>query len=157
MAKDWSNYETKAGRRLVRFEREQDGHVVSLCFYVQSPSALEPKDRDATISCIKWPDGRDGYFVTSFDILKLSEFILNRSMGTELKNRARRNMAYIGCQTLPKVHPEVDRDLSLLEETFMRVMRFDDPKPRSIEKSIKAYDWNNLFRCIYKILGRWVS
>jgi hypothetical protein len=157
MIEDWSEQEVKAGRRLVCFEREQEAHIVRLRFHAQPPNTLLTRDKEPIISCIKWPDERHGYFVTSFDILKLSEFILNRSMGTELKNRARRNMAYINCETLPKVKSEVERQLTPLEEAFTHVMHFEDPKPRSIEKSIKIYDWSYLMKCINKILSRWVS
>lgn len=151
----WSKKEKAIGRRLVRFERRQAGPVVRLTFETQPPQESY-EDTERIISCISWPQGRVGYFLTSFDVLKLAEYILGTSMNTEVKNRARRNMAAVASKTLAKGDYELDTSLDADNEAFLKVMSFDDPKPRSIEKSIKIYDWFDLKHCLEKILSRFV-
>jgi hypothetical protein len=155
MTENWTAEEQKVGRRLVRFERHRFGSVVELTFKMQPSKFLSEGEMMADIiSCVEWPQDRGGYFVTSFDILKLVDYILEISMNTEVKNRARRNMASVASQTLAKVGMELE---PADEDAFTMVMGFDDPKPRSIEKSIKVYDWYDLTDCLSKILSRFVS
>lgn len=158
MADNWTAEEQKVGRRLVRFERHRFGSVVELTFKMQPLKSLsEGEMMPDIISCVEWPQDRRGHFVTSFDILKLVEYVLEISMNTEVKNRARRNMASIASQTLARAGMELDSADDLDEDVFTMVMGFDDPKPRSIEKSIKVYDWYDLADCLSRILSRFVS
>jgi hypothetical protein len=149
---DWKALEKKAGRRLVRFWREQSGSLVNLSFAAQPPLDPYNEKSQMVISCIRLPD-REGLWVTSFDIVRLAEYILHLPLNTDMKNRARRNMASVECKTLLRV---VAHEHSKLEG-FTVVMQFEDPKPRSIEKSIKIYKWDVLQTCLSKILQRFVS
>jgi hypothetical protein len=154
---DWTPAEVAASRRLVRFDRHQEGHIVHLSFTPHLPE--EPFDElsQVVVSCIKWPETNSDFFITSFDVLRLAEFILKLTMNTEMKNRVRRNMATVPYITLPKgkkpssSHPDPRKD------PYTLIMSFDTYQPRSIEKSIKIYDWEDLKNCLAKILQRFVS
>jgi hypothetical protein len=152
MVNGWKPSEEKAGRRLVRFSRKQFGSLVELCFASHLPGKLYHEKTEIVISCISLPD-HEGRWVTSFDIVKLAAYVLQIPLNTEMKNRARRNMASVECKTLLRV---VANEHSKTE-AFTAIMQFDDPKPRSIEKSIKIYKWNVLKACLSKILQRFVS
>lgn len=153
----WTAAEIAAGRRLICFERSQNDTVVHLNFATHRLEQPYNDQSQLVISCIKWPDGHSGFFITSFDVLRLVEFILNLKMETEMKNRVRRNMASVPFITLPKgkkpsgSHPDPKKD------PFTLIMSFDTHQPRSIEKSIKVYDWYDLKNCLAKILQRFVS
>ncbi len=148
---EWSLKEETAGRRLVRFRRSVLGSNVRLTWETHPPTYLcGPKE--VVISCMKLPE-LGGHFVTSFDIVKLAEYILNLDLNTDMKNRARRNMASISCNTLEKISATEASPTN----DFVAVMRFENPKPRSIEKSIKVYHWSLLPLCLTKILQRFVS
>ncbi|KAG8833651.1 hypothetical protein FRC17_010316 [Serendipita sp. 399] len=151
----WTQAELNSGRRLVRFWRQQTGSLVRLSFSTHSDKESY-EDQDSTvISCIRWPEEEKGFFVTSFDVVRLAEFALHLTMSTEMKNRARRNMAAVSSTTLPKVK-DISDNPSLLEATFFLVMGFENPRARSIEKSIKVFDWYNLSECLSRILQRFI-
>lgn len=156
LTEDWNEDERKAGRRLVRFIRVREDSGVSLSFFPLSPQQRYEEDMQNVISCIKGPPSHLSHFVTSFDILKLVEYIVDIPLNIEIKNRARRNMAGIGSHTLAKMEVDIDSADSWKDDAFAKVMSFADPKPRSIEKSIKVYDWNVLRECLMRILSRFV-
>jgi hypothetical protein len=152
MEKDWKPSEENAGRRLVRFSRKQLGSLVELSFATHAPCNPHREKLEVVISCISLPD-HEGLWVTSFDIVRLATYVLQIPLNTEMKNRARRNMASVDCKTLLRVIPNEHSKT----EAFTTIMEFEDPKPRSIEKSIKIYKWNVLEMCLSKILQRFVS
>ncbi|KAG8827195.1 hypothetical protein FRC19_005013 [Serendipita sp. 401] len=152
----WTPAERKKGRRLIRFRRQQTGPSVSLSFATHVDNELYEKSSSIVISCIRWPSGKQRFFVTSYDVVRLAEFTLQRTLSTEMKNRARRNMAAVPSITLPKAKDLSDEQDPLYTKTFALVMDFDNPKARSIERSIKVFDWNNLFECLSRILQRFI-
>ncbi|KIM30433.1 hypothetical protein M408DRAFT_58873, partial [Serendipita vermifera MAFF 305830] len=148
----WKPKDETASRRLVHFSRIAIGSLVTLKCKLFSSDESDELEEGVVISCIKLPQ-LGGYHVTSYDIVKLAEHIVQLRLNTDLKNRARRNMASVACTTLDKVSA---KDVPPTND-FITLMQFDHPKPRSIEKSIKVYHWRLLEQCLDKILWHFVS
>ena len=157
VVQNWTKAEHKVRRRLVEFRRAQIGGALVCLESAIAGADAASKQPSITISCIQWPNEPEYFFVTSFNVIRLVEFTLQTTMTTEIKNRARRNMASIPSRTLPRVKIPEEPDIDLEDEPYALVMSFDSPKPRSIEKSIKVFDWKHLEGCISKILSRFVS
>ncbi|CCA70453.1 hypothetical protein PIIN_04391 [Serendipita indica DSM 11827] len=153
--KNWTEAEKRAGRRLVWFKRAQLGAAVRLESAI-AETAPESKSPSVVISCIQWPNEPGYFFVTSFDVIRLLEFALQTRMTTEVKNRARRNMASVTSITLPRVKLLNVAETDFQNDPYSLVMSFESPKPRSIEKSLKVFEWGNLEQCMYKVLSRFV-
>ena len=150
MMEGWGGREYQNGRRLVCFVREQSLSRVTINIQKHESCNGHEEKPYVVISCIQLPD-RDGFWVTSFDIVRLAEYILDIPLNTDMKNRARRNMASVDYTTLPRIARQAGK-----KDSFYTVMDFGEPKPRSIEKSLKVYKWNVLHVCLSKILYRFV-
>lgn len=93
MLTDWDRDEFTARRRLVRFEREQDGRVVRAHF--RPISQTDYRKDQVVVSCIFRFDKNDCY-ITSVDAIYLLEALLGDRFSTEEKNRIRRNIETFG-------------------------------------------------------------
>ncbi|KAJ7188387.1 hypothetical protein C8R46DRAFT_1242905 [Mycena filopes] len=133
----WDEAELQAGRRLVRFQKIQDGRrVILTCEPIRQDEYCET---DSVISCI-YREEAETCYVTSVDIIHLLERLTNDEFPVEEKNRIRRNLEGLRPTTVSKHKPAS-------EAFFQRIMDFPDPKPRNIEKDLKVL--NGSFWSIY--------
>lgn len=147
MCSNWTSEELENGRRLVQFSGVQDGRkLIITCDAVQQQDFKNTND---IISCIYRPESTAHYF-TSVDIIRLLECLTKNDFPIAEKNRIRRNLEFLKPTTVSKRRPE-------LENLYHRIVDFPDPKPRSIGKDIKVFDWGQLGAALDKILSRYVS
>ncbi|KAI3641880.1 hypothetical protein MIR68_000149 [Amoeboaphelidium protococcarum] len=125
---------------------------------------------DVLVNCISAPltDGSLGYFITSVDLVYLLEKIVGIKLLAETKNRIRRTLERFQPLTIPKpgVQKNVHKNNSSNNQAysgasiqnqvdfFMRLMSFDEPKPRNIEKDIKIYPWVNIPSALLRVLEK---
>ncbi|KAJ6558600.1 hypothetical protein DFH09DRAFT_535980 [Mycena vulgaris] len=141
----WDDAELQAGRRLVRFQKIQDGRRVILS--CESIKQEEYSEADSVISCI-YREEAEACYVTSVDIIHLLERLTNDEFPVEEKNRIRRNLEGLRPTTVSKHKPGS-------EAFFQRIMDFPDPKPRNIEKDLKVFDWGLLGQALEKIMSKY--
>jgi len=147
MAQNWSEEEWEAKRRLVHFTRSQSGSTITASF---QPVSAEDKNPDNIyVSCIYWEE-KNECFVTSVDTISLLEHLVAARFTVEEKNRIRRNLE--GFRPLTVSKGKTDS-----EEFFKVIMAFPAPKPRNIEKDVKAFHWKDLGAALKKIIGKYVS
>ncbi|KAK7035267.1 hypothetical protein VNI00_012034 [Paramarasmius palmivorus] len=145
MCQSWDQSEVRAGRRLVRFQKVQDGRkLIVSCEAIRQE---EFNDNDTVISCIYRDETRNCY-VTSVDVIYLLERLTNDLFPVEEKNRIRRNLEGLRPTT-------VSKHKAGFENFFQRIMEFPDPKPRNIEKDLKVFDWGLLGQALEKILSKY--
>lgn len=146
----WTPEERAAKRRIIRFWREQNGTTVNAYFKPvrADEQPLPHETNECRISCIHWEE-RDEYYVTSVDTISLLESLIAARFNVEEKNRIRRNLeGYKPC-TISKSKPES-------EGFFKLIMGFPKPKPRNIEKDVKAFNWSVLELALRKIISKYV-
>ncbi|RDB24101.1 hypothetical protein Hypma_008546 [Hypsizygus marmoreus] len=141
----WTPAEISVGRRLVRFSKMHDGcRLIVSCEPVR---AEEYHESDNVISCI-YCEAFDTCYVTSVDIIFLLERLTNNDFPVQEKNRIRRNLEGLRPTTVSRYKPG-------FEEFFQRIMDYPDPKPRSIEKHLKVFEWSLLDQALAKILSKY--
>lgn len=145
MAQNWSEEEWEAKRRLVHFRRSQSGSTITATF--QPVSAEDRRPDSVCISCIYWEE-KNECFVTSVDTIYLLEQLVAARFTIEEKNRIRRNLE--GFRPLTVSKSKADS-----EEFFKVIMAFPSPKPRNIEKDVKAFHWKDLGGALKKIIGKY--
>jgi len=146
LSQGWDATELQIGRRLVRFEKVQEG-----CNLQVTCEAIEQEDYydgDTVVSCI-YRDDEDSCCITSVDIIYLLEKLVDDEFEVEEKNRIRRNLEGFRPTT-------VSKHRSGFEDFFQRIMDFPDPKPRNIEKDVKVFDWAMLPQALDKIISKYV-
>jgi hypothetical protein len=84
---------------------------------------------------------------TSVEILKLVEFIADGESTSIDKSRNRRNLEFIKPTTVSR---------AALPQFFQLLMDFPMPKPRGIEKDIKAFPWDSLEAGLKKVMEKYV-
>ncbi|TFY66515.1 hypothetical protein EVG20_g4568 [Dentipellis fragilis] len=145
MAENLTADERRAGRRLVRFSRVQDGHKLLV-----SCQSLRPEDYDErhiAVSCIYRPSDGECY-VTSVDIIYLLQHFVQDNFSVEEKNRIRRNLEGFRPTTISKTRAGS-------EDFFQQIMDFPMPKPRNIEKDVKVFPWGVLGAALDKIINKY--
>ncbi|KAK5099602.1 hypothetical protein LTR70_002317 [Exophiala xenobiotica] len=145
VAKDWSDKELEARRKIIVFNREQKGNDIYANFEVVSQE--EWKNHPRSVSCIWWAEKKEAY-VTSVDTILLLEGIVAARFTVEEKNRIRRNLEGFKPDTVSKAKPET-------EEFFKVIMGFPNPKPRNIEKDVKVFPWKILSIALQKIISKY--
>lgn len=157
---NWTEQESHIGRRVIAFWRlpEQLTDKRTLRFQYKSLPQTTPAgactrqqphqhhNQHAAVSCVYWPE-RDEHYITSVDIVTLIEFLMQSRFTVEEKNRVRRNLEGFHPTTISKCKRAT-------ESFFKRIMRFDAPRPRNIEKDIKVYPWLSLSKAIVKVVGK---
>jgi hypothetical protein len=147
MCDGWSEEELKAKRRLVEFQRSQEGSVITTSF---RPVTIEERTPNSPcISCIWWEE-QNRYYVTSVDTIQLLESLVGVRFTVEEKNRIRRNLEGYKPMTISKQKEDC-------ESFFRLIMGFPNPKPRNIEKDVKVFLWSSLEIALKKIIGKYVS
>ncbi|KAM7186711.1 hypothetical protein V8F20_011283 [Naviculisporaceae sp. PSN 640] len=148
MAESWSQEEWANKRRLVVFTKRQSGNQLTLSFKPVRISEYQPNSM--VISCIWWAE-KNECFVTSVDTISLLEALVmphGKRFAVDEKNRIRRN--------LEGYHPlTVSKNKVETEDFFKLVMNFPVPKPRHIEKDVKAFPWKTLDNALKKIIGKY--
>lgn len=145
VAKNWSDEELEARRKIVVFDREQKGNDIFATFKVVSQN--DWKNHPRSVSCIWWEEKKEAY-VTSVDTILLLEGIVAARFTVEEKNRIRRNLEGFKPDTVSKAKPDT-------EEFFKVIMGFPNPKPRNIEKDVKVFPWKVLSVALQKIIGKY--
>jgi hypothetical protein len=144
MAVGWTPDEWAAKRRLVQFWRHQEGNVIQATF--KPIKASDYKTDAIVISCIFREDNNE-CFVTSVDAIYLLEAMIGSRFSVEEKNRIRRNLE--GFKPITVTKSKADS-----EAFFKLIMGFPSPKPRNIEKDVKAFPWKILGLALRKIIGK---
>lgn len=150
MQENWTPEERAVKRRIVRFWREQNWTTVNAYFKPvradEQPLPHEMNER--RISCIYWEE-RDEYYITSVDTISLLESLIDDLFGIDEKNRIRRNLE--GCK--PRT---VSKGKADSESFYKLIMGFPNPKPRSIEKDVKVFEWLILEQALKKVFSKYV-
>ncbi|KAL0956077.1 hypothetical protein HGRIS_002246 [Hohenbuehelia grisea] len=146
MCQNWSASEMARGRRLVRFQKLQEGR--RLMVSCQTVRQEDYSETETVISCI-YREKTDEFYVTSVDIIYLLEKLTNDEFPVEEKNRIRRNLEGLRPTT-------VSKHKSGFEQFFQTIMDFPDPKPRNIEKDLKVFEWALLGQALDKILSKYI-
>lgn len=145
VAKDWSEEELEARRKIIIFNREQKGNDIYADFKVVTQS--EWKNHPRTVNCIWWAEKKEAY-VTSVDTILLLESLVAARFTVEEKNRIRRNLEGFKPLTVSKAKADS-------EEFFKVIMGFSNPKPRNIEKDVKVFPWKVLSVALQKIISKY--
>ncbi|ORY86821.1 hypothetical protein BCR37DRAFT_335415, partial [Protomyces lactucae-debilis] len=146
MSRNWSGEEFAIRRRLVQFWRKQDGNIIRINFRPVEPGATR-SPHAVIISCIYWEERQECFF-TSVDAIFLLESLIGNRFAVEEKNRIRRNLEGFRPLTVGKGKPDSDN-------FFKLIMGFPAPKPRNIEKDVKAFPWRILTSALRKIIGKY--
>ncbi|KAJ3162000.1 hypothetical protein HDU86_005698 [Geranomyces michiganensis] len=146
----WSYEEINSGRILVRAHVWED--APRTCYFERvSPAAIQTDDM--VVSCILWDgfgeedDSQAPCFITSVDLISLLEFIMDVRLAVPQKNRIRRNLESLSPITVSKHKPDTS-------EFFVRIMSYDEPRPRNIEKDVKVFAWAQVKPALEKILSK---
>lgn len=145
VAKDWTDEEIEARRKIIIFNRDQKGNDIYADFKVVSQN--EWKNHPRSVSCIWWAEKKEAY-VTSVDTILLLEALVAARFTVEEKNRIRRNLEGFKPDTVSKAKPDT-------EEFFKVIMGFPNPKPRNIEKDVKVFPWKVLQVALQKIISKY--
>jgi hypothetical protein len=135
-------------RRFVRLMRKQQGSSIRLRMIAVSTEEVERDDRNV-ISCMLPPDCGDEPSVSSVDIIKALEVLVNppdRRLSIEEKNRVRRNIDTLRPMTLKKG-----------DESLNWIMRLRNPRPITIAKDVKVFKWASLEAALVKVMKKYVS
>ncbi|KAF8319314.1 hypothetical protein DL93DRAFT_2053649, partial [Clavulina sp. PMI_390] len=142
----WSTRELRDRRRFVRLSCLQTGSIFELGMApVKRQEALE-NDREI-INCIAIPGCGDEPYITSVDIIKTMELLINpptKRMTIEEKNRARRNIDTLRPTTLKKGN-----------ESLHWMWELRSPRPFTISKEVKIFKWSNLEPALTKIMKKY--
>ena len=147
MATNWTAEEWSNRRRLVQFWRRQGNNEIICTFSPVAPADRQPNS--IVVSCIYWEDRKE-CFITSVDTIFLLESLIGVKFTVEEKNRIRRNLEGFRPLTVSKVKPDS-------ADFFKLVMSFPNPKPRNIEKDVKAFHWTTLPLALKKIIGKYTA
>lgn len=149
MASGWTQEEWENRRRIVLFNKKQQGPTLSTSFKPVTVNERPPQS--ICISCIYWAEKEECY-VTSVDTISLLEQLVAAPgrFTVEEKNRIRRNLEGFRPLTVSKAKADS-------EEFFKVIMGFPNPKPRNIEKDVKVFPWKILGSALKKIISKYVS
>jgi hypothetical protein len=106
------------------------------------------RDDRNVINCMLPPDCGDEPSVTSVDIIKALELLVNppdRRLSIDEKNRVRRNIDTLRPTTLKKG-----------EERLNWIMQLRSPRPITIAKDVKIFKWSSLEAALMKIIKKYV-
>lgn len=144
LGKDLSEDELCQGRRMISFERKEDGDKLQLSF--RRISRDEYNEGLIVVSCIYRKETHDTWY-TSVDMIRLVEYIAQTQFSSEEKSRIRRNLEFLHPTTVSRTG---------MPQFFQTLMDFPLPKPRVIEKDIKVFQWNSLEAGLKKVLEKYV-
>ncbi|KAF5863911.1 hypothetical protein ETB97_009018 [Aspergillus alliaceus] len=135
MTQGWAKEEITQLRRIVRF----------YCYYrdtncirvgILPVSGHQETASSMCVSCIYW-HSRGDYFITSVDIIRLLQYLLQRSIPPAERSRIRQNLKTIRSRVVSRHEQET----SQLAET---IEAFEYPKAIGAPKAIKIFHWKDL-------------
>ncbi|CAE6482842.1 unnamed protein product [Rhizoctonia solani] len=146
MTHDWTPEEINNQRRIVEFFCVRTRGRIDVTF---APISVENARNTSKniVSCIWWQDMEE-FIITSVDTINLLEGLVGTKFTTEEKNRIRRNLQGFKPATVSKNHPES-------EPFFRTLMEFPPPRPRNIEKDVKAFVWSKLPSMLDKVISKY--
>ncbi|EHK44783.1 hypothetical protein TRIATDRAFT_220527 [Trichoderma atroviride IMI 206040] len=147
MTARWTEEEWINNRRIVKFEKFQDGEILNVDF--KAVPVNEIPANSICISCIWWDTFSDCY-LTHFDAMYLLEQLMGAPgrFSVERKNRLRRNLEGFHPVTISKTNPHNSG-------LFKTVMAFGYPRPRDIEGDFRVLPWNCLEPMLRKMIGKY--
>ncbi|CAE6430941.1 unnamed protein product [Rhizoctonia solani] len=146
MAEDWTPEEINDQRRIVEFFCVRTRGRIDVSFApILVENALDTNK--IIVSCIWWKDMGE-FVITSVDTINLLERLVGTKFTTEEKNRIRRNLQGFKPATVSKSQPES-------EPFFRTLMEFPPPRPRNIEKDVKAFAWSKLPSMLEKVISKY--
>jgi hypothetical protein len=149
MIDGWTDAEIQAGRRLVHFTISRGmGEQRTVSCRPIHPSEYVSVDLVDTVSCIARPNGA-GFVITSVDLLHLAGLLYAGRPDTEEKNRLRRHLERLDPKTIGK-----SRDSNGL---YARIASFNEPRPLTIVKDVKVFEWMRLEEAMEAIVAKRVS
>ncbi|KAH7339596.1 hypothetical protein B0J17DRAFT_655891 [Rhizoctonia solani] len=146
MAEDWTPEEINNQRRIVEFFCVRTRGRIDVSF-ASIPVETARDTNKNIVSCIWWKDMEE-FVITSVDTINLLERLVGTKFTTEEKNRIRRNLQGFKPATVSKNQPES-------EPFFRTLMEFPPPRPRNIEKDVKAFTWSKLPFMLEKVISKY--
>jgi len=142
----WTQSEHYQRRRIFKAERNIDfvGDI-NVSFSTTETDNCRADTDTLCFSCIRWLR-RDNAYITTFDFIRLVEYILDTTLSINGKGRIRRQ--------LESFHPITINPLPKSPTMFDVIMDFDEPRARMIRKSIKVFLWDDLDGALNKVLQR---
>ena len=140
--------EMRDRRRFVRLLRRQQGSGIHLRMIAISTEEVAHDDRNV-INCMLPPDCGDEPSISSVDIIKALELLVNppdRRLSVEERNRVRRNIDTLRPATLKKG-----------DEGLNWIMQLRSPRPITIAKDVKIFKWSSLEAALVKIMKKYVN
>ncbi|KAI8149311.1 hypothetical protein BJV82DRAFT_587493 [Fennellomyces sp. T-0311] len=148
---DWTPDELAHKRRLVQFWRKEHNNKIVCGFQPVSQESHRGQVNQihgfCIVSCIFW-ESQQQYCMTSVDMIRLLEFLMDIRLSMEEKNRIRRNLEGFKPVTASKNRPQT-------QYFFRLIMNFPNPKPRNIEKDIKVFHWRTIPTALKKIVTKY--
>lgn len=148
MCQSWDSDELCANRRLVKFTILREGSHIMLHTERISQDDYSP-DNDIVISCIRHEETAS-FHVTSVDVLSLFQAICGQKLSVKEKTRLRRNIQCFSPIRLSKTDCEYT-------SFYYLIMEMSNPKPRTIDKKLKVFNWCVLKEMLDKMLSKFVS
>lgn len=148
LCQSWDSDELRANRRLVKFTVLREGSRIMLHAERVSQQDYSPED-DIVISCIRHQES-SSFHVTSVDILSLFQAICGQELSVKEKTRLRRNIQCFSPIRLSKTDCE-------FTSFYYTIMEMKNPKPRTIDKKLKVFNWLLLNDMLDKMLSKFVS
>jgi hypothetical protein len=150
MMNDWTEAEVLTGRRLVHFTVTRGyGEQRTVTCRPLHPADYVSVELVDTISCIAKPGPQGGFVITSVDLLHLAGLLYGGRPLTEEKNRLRRHLERLEPKTIGK-----NREQALL---YARIAGFNEPRPLTIVKDVKVFEWTRLEEAMEAIVAKRVS
>jgi len=142
----WTQSEHHQRRKIITAERNIDfvGDI-NVSFSTTETDNCRAGSDALCFSCIRWLR-RDNAYITTFDFIRLVEYILDTTLSINGKGRIRRQ--------LESFHPITINPLPNPPTIFDVIMDFDEPKARKLRKSIKVFLWDDLDDALNKVLQR---
>ncbi|KAF5863912.1 hypothetical protein ETB97_009019 [Aspergillus alliaceus] len=142
----WTKEETSCRRRIVKFRNQHRGpNHINIC--AEPVFNAGQSYHVGCISCIYWPSTNQ-FFITSTDIIRLLEVLLQKSIPTIEKNRIRQNLQRLHPWVVSKYDPETCQFAQWIFE-------FRNPEVLKIRKSVRLFRWCDLPAALVSILHQY--
>ncbi|GEQ72355.1 hypothetical protein JCM33374_g6042 [Metschnikowia sp. JCM 33374] len=168
--KPWTYEERQDGRRIIRMERRQNGHVVTATFSVVGSALEHPIPEEAPpgvgvveVSCLNYISNEDDdfgirYSITSVEVVNIIEaLIASTTMSSGLlrkeKGRIRSNLMPFWSKKPLSSKKTTARDKNDSRTDFARrIMRYEIRKPRGFDKDVRILSWEKLVPALHRAL-----
>ncbi|KAM9897534.1 hypothetical protein OXX79_006828 [Metschnikowia pulcherrima] len=166
----WSYEEQQDGRRIIRMERRQRGHVISARFSVVGSALEHPTPEKAPagvkvveVSCLNYVSQEDEdngirYSITSVEVVNIIEALISSTTMTsgslrKEKGRIRSNLMPFWSKKPLSSKKAVVREVTDSRTDFARrIMRYDIRKPRGFDKDVRILSWEKLVPALHRAM-----